>query len=83
MTKKPANICKPTTVSEHFLGDHHMANDVSLISFELVNANCGNIHEEFIYKLVCKDTPVPIALYLKTNWLHRLGYGIYEAANYK
>ena len=41
-------------------------------------------HNEFIYKLVCKDsTRVPIALYLKTNWLHRLGYGIYEAANYK
>ena len=34
-----------------------------------------------IYKLACKDTRVPIALYLKTNWLRRLGYGIYEAAN--
>ena len=40
-------------------------------------------HIEFIYELICKDTRIPIALYLKTNWLHRLGYGIYEAANYK
>ena len=34
-------------------------------------------HNEFIYKLVCKDTRVPIALYLKTNWLHGLDYGIF------
>ena len=43
----------------------------------------AELKHEFIYKLVCKDTRVPIALYLKTNWLHRLGYGIYEAANLK
>ena len=40
-------------------------------------------HNEFIYKLVCKDTRVPIALYLNTNLLHHLGYGIYQAANDK
>ena len=38
-------------------------------------------HNKFTYKLVCKDARVPIALYPSTNWLDRLRYGIYEAAN--
>ena len=40
-------------------------------------------HNKFIYKLVCRDARVPIVLYPSTNWLHRLCYGIYDAANYK
>ena len=33
---KPTNKSKPTTVSEHFLNDHHPANDISFIPLELV-----------------------------------------------
>ena len=39
-------------------------------------------HSKFIYKLVCKDTQVPIVLYLSSNCLHRPGYGINEAVNF-
>ena len=36
---KPTNVSKPSTVSEHFLADHHTADDFSLILLEVVHFN--------------------------------------------
>jgi len=40
---KPTNKSKPTTVSEHFLNDHHTANDISFIPLELVQSNFNSV----------------------------------------
>ena len=40
-------------------------------------------HNESIYKLVCKDRQVPIAMYYQHKLASSPWLGIYKAANYK
>ena len=42
---KQTNISKPTTVSKHFLTNDHTANDISLISLELIHCNGDNVRK--------------------------------------
>ena len=52
---KPTKISKPTTVSEHFLTDHHTANDISLIPLELVHSNRDSVRKAWEAYLITRD----------------------------
>ena len=43
--EKPTNISKPTTVSEHFLNDHHTANYVSLNPLKIIHSDRDSVHK--------------------------------------
>ena len=59
----PANISKRTSVSEHFLADHHTINDISLIPLELVHCNRDSVHKAREAYLITKgNTPQPLGL---------------------
>ena len=49
-------------VSEHFLTDHHTANDISLIPLELVQSNRDSVHKvREAYLITGGNTPQPLA----------------------
>ena len=53
---KPTNKSKPTTVSEHFLNDHHTANDISFIPLELVQSNFDSVSKAIETHLIRQHT---------------------------
>ena len=60
---KPTNTSKPTTVSEHFLTDHHIANDISLIPLELVHSNRDSVRKAREAYLIARgNTLQPLGL---------------------
>ena len=36
---KPTDVCRPATVSEHFLTNYDTTKDISFIPFELIHSN--------------------------------------------
>ena len=59
----PANISKRTSVSEHFLANHHTINDISLIPLELVHCNRDSVHKAREAYLIKKgNTLQPLGL---------------------
>ena len=42
---KQTNRSKPTTVSEHFLSNHHNASDMQLIPLELIKSNRDSVRK--------------------------------------
>lgn len=43
--ENPANISKPTTVSEHFLANDHFAKDITLIPLERIHTNHDSVRK--------------------------------------